>query len=56
MVAELGRWYSKEQVKELAKFQHLNDRLKVLRERGNLLIVLDGKMVEMAGSAFQSNY
>jgi ferritin len=49
MVAELGLWYSKEQVEELDKFQNLLDRLEAFGEGSDLLRELDDEMCEMAG-------
>jgi ferritin len=49
MVAELGLWYSKEQVEELDKFQNMLDRLEAFGEGSDLLRELDDEMHEMAG-------
>lgn len=49
MVAELGLWYSKEQMEELDKFQNMLDRLEAFGEQVDLLRELYDEMGEMAG-------
>lgn len=48
MVAELGLWYSKEQVEELDKFQNWLDRLEAFWEEKDLLRLLDEEMGDAA--------
>ena len=47
MVAELGLWYTKEQVEELDKFQNLMDRLEAFGTDSDLLRELDNEMGAM---------
>lgn len=48
MVAELGLWYSKEQVEELNKFQDFLDRLTAFGQEKDVLRMLDEEMGDMA--------